>query len=75
MIESLGSKFHRRRQYTEAFQKTFRLKLKNYLDPLTGFDIVKFDEDIKTPEGRSCDEFISEKYGPDSSSIIKGLIH
>jgi hypothetical protein len=58
----------------DKFKRTFNLPLKNYIDLITGFDIVKFDEDIKTPDGISTKDFISKTYGEEAVKLIQSLI-
>jgi len=58
----------------EKFQNIFGLRLINYTDVFTGFDIVKFDMDINTPDGTSIKDFIKKKYGEDAQKLIKEFI-
>lgn len=65
------------KQYT--FNEFFKLSLKTFLTEdiaslITGFDIVKFDEAIKTPDGISTKNYIIKKYGEKASELISWLI-
>lgn len=55
------------------FETTFLLKFKDYWNPMLGFDICKFDEDIKTPDGTSTRDFIIQKYNKDACTLIETL--
>jgi hypothetical protein len=63
-----------KRIYRKEFENNFKLKFDNYFSNLLGFDIVKFDEDIKTPDGISTKDFISKTYGDDAVKLIQNLI-
>jgi len=41
---------------------------------LTGFNIIKFDEAIKTPDGTSTKDWIIKKYGKEAGDLIDWLI-
>lgn len=45
-----------------------------YWDPVYGFDLVKFDEDLGTPEGKSCSMQLREKFGAHAVSMAESLI-
>lgn len=74
--------FYNKKMYKEKhyeFKKLFNFDLKNYLGKdlvqrITGFDIVKFDEDIQTPSGISTKTFILQKYGQEAQTLIQCLI-
>lgn len=59
----------------QIFQRFFRKSLSNYWNPITGFDIVKFDNDLNVPDGKSLKDFVIEKYGKDAARLIQQLIH
>lgn len=66
-------------QYRNEFNEIFKLDLKDYItrDFITlvaGFDVIKFDADLKTPDGISTYDFIGKKYGKRGIEIIKILI-
>jgi hypothetical protein len=63
-----------KRIYRKEFENTFKLKFDNYFSNLLGFDIVKFDEDIKTPDGISTKDFINKTYGNEAVKLIQNLI-
>ena len=66
--------------YFNEFEQIFKLKLKTYLnisspvDLIVGFNIIKFDEDIRTPEGGSCKNHIIATYGERAGEIISKLL-
>lgn len=61
------------------FRDLFGLKLHDYLGNiqqlLTGFDIVKFNDAIKSPDNMSLKEFVLEKYGDEAVNLIFELIN
>ena len=66
--------------YSDEFGQTFKMKLKTYLDVcspvglIVGFDIIKFDEDVHTPEGVSCRNHIIATYGERAGEIVDNLL-
>lgn len=61
-------------QYAE-FKKLFGINMHGYWDILTGFDVVKFDEEfLKVPDGISTSQFLIDHYGTDAESFIRGLL-
>ena len=62
-------------KYAKVFKSIFHLTLHNYMAYyLTGFDIVKFDKDIVTPDGTSTSMWIQTKYGAEAVNLIRKLI-
>ena len=60
--------------HSKAFYMYFHFALHNYMDYLTGFDIVKFDDAIHTPDGVSTSDHIEKHYGAEATALIKRLI-
>ncbi len=56
------------------FMEVFERNLFQYMNPLTGFDITKLDDDLKVPVGTSMKDFINEKYGQEAVALIEDLI-
>ena len=64
-----------KRRYMSQFEQTFKVGFDIYFNNLSGFDIVKFDEEvIKPPDGVSTSEQILKDYGPEAVALIKKLI-
>ncbi|MFA5321950.1 MAG: hypothetical protein WC373_04695 [Smithella sp.] len=61
--------------YKSKFESIFKLPLQKYAHPLFGFDIIRFDEDLKTPDGTSTSDFIKEKYGKEAVELISKMIN
>jgi len=59
---------------TNEFYATFNLRLTNYWDIITGFNITKFDNDIKCPDGISLKQHIENTFGLDAVALIMSLI-
>lgn len=57
------------------FTNIFKVKLSVFwINNLLGFDIVKFDEYIETPDGVSMSEHIEQVYGEVAHAIVSDLI-
>ena len=57
------------------FRNIFKVKLSEFwINNLLGFDIVKFDEYIETPDGVSMSEHIEQVYGEVAHAIVSDLI-
>ncbi|GEM_PF-2426731 len=58
----------------DEFRRTFGVMLQKFMSPITGFDIVRFDEFLRTPEGISTRDYINRKYGSKAVGLIERLI-
>lgn len=59
----------------DPFRNIFKVKLSVFwINNLLGFDIVKFDEYIETPDGVSMSEHIEQVYGEVAHAIVSDLI-
>jgi hypothetical protein len=58
----------------KQFRKFFGRPVQDFMCPVTGFDVIKFDEWAGTPDGVSCRDHIEKKFGKGSASIIETLI-
>ena len=57
------------------FTNMFGAGLMVYWDNLTGFDVVKFDEEfLKSPDGKSVEDITRERYGDEGVRILKALL-
>jgi len=57
------------------FRNIFKVKLSEFwINNLLGFDIVKFDEYLDTPDGVSMSEHIEQVYGEAAHAIVSDLI-
>lgn len=66
-------------QKKEKFLSLFGLNLQKYLAGdfitlITGFDIVAFDKDIKTPKGKSTKTWVTQNFGKEAEQLISWLI-
>ena len=58
----------------ESFYRIFNVSLENFWSNITGFDVVKFDEElIKPPDGKSTADVVKETYGADALAFVEGL--
>lgn len=62
------------RKFRAMFSDHFNASLESYMDLMFGFDIVKFDEFLGTPDGISTKDFIEKKYGKEAMELIESLI-
>ncbi len=63
-------------RHAREFQKVFGVRLFTYWDLVTGFDLIKFDDEvIKPPDGTSTAEAVEARYGSEAVKLIRGLIH
>lgn len=58
----------------DEFRLTFGVVLHKFMSPITGFDIVRFDEFLRTPDGISTRDYINQKYGNKAVELIERLI-
>lgn len=58
----------------KSFQFYFKCNLRSFCHPLFGFDIVKFDEWLHTPDDISTHQFIEKKYGKAAMKLISDFI-
>ena len=58
----------------QHFYQIFKTPISKYWNMLTGFDIFKFDDEfIKPPDGLSCSQAITEKYGKEAADFVSSL--
>jgi len=58
----------------QYFKSIFNVDLNYFMHPVTGFDIFKFDKFIRTPDGKSCNDWLKEKYGEQAKAFIVGIL-
>ena len=59
----------------QEFYNTFGVSLKEYYDPILGFDVVKFDKEvIKPSDGESTKDKVLRKYGQNGVDVVTNLI-
>ena len=59
---------------SRTFKKYFGVPLVDFVDVITGFDIVKFDEFLKVPEDKSLKEYLTSEYNEKAAKLIDGFI-
>ena len=64
----------KRTLYHRPFRREFNVTIQRFWDIQTGFDIVKFDEWLKVPDGVSTREFIFQKFGSNAVLLVETLI-
>jgi len=79
-MEKIITKFHENKSHSREFNQTFNTNLSNFLNPLTGFDIIAFDDRLKNQYGNyedgktSMSDFIKKKFGENAIKLIDKLI-
>lgn len=58
----------------KLFQRKFGVSVLKFWQPLFGFDVIKFDKFVGTPDGVSCHDHVEKKFGAGSAAIIKALL-
>ena len=57
----------------DKFKQIFNTGVLNYWH-ITGFDLIKFDDDFTKTSGFSIEETIRDKYGEEAVTLVKELI-
>lgn len=71
----LGQKFRNRCRWGKQFASTFNRSLREFVSPVTGFDVVKFDDEIiKAVDGESTKSRLLKDYGEDALKMVQSLI-
>ena len=59
----------------EQFLDIFGCSISPYWNPMLGFDVIKFDENIVKPnDGESCSTAIERQWGLEACKFIRSLI-
>jgi len=58
----------------QEFKKIFGLPINKFIDPMTGFDIIAFDDWLETPDGESTRDQLIAKYGERAAELVEGLL-
>ena len=64
----------KRNQHAQSFQKHFGTNIGKFWDVFTGLDVVKLDQFLRTPDGKSTREWIVETRGEDAAKLVEVLI-
>ena len=65
------------KQYHQRFKQIFHRNLHTYFDLFTGFDLVKFDEEViepETVEGESTRDVVFRLHGSEGVDLILSLL-
>ena len=73
--ESMLRNKERYTKHAPRFRQIFGVQLKPFWDNLTGFDLIKFDDEVvKPPNGQSTKKVIKERWGDEAVAMILELI-
>lgn len=61
-------------KHERVFRRTFGVSMRPYMDFLLGFDIVKFDDWLGTPDGTSAADWLKQKYGDEACALVEALL-
>ena len=62
-------------QYHKSFFRIFGIRLSRFFNLITGFDIVKFDDEVlHSQDGESSKDVVQREYGNEGVKIIMSLI-
>jgi len=61
-------------EHDAEFRKFFNAGIMRFCDPITSFDIIKFDEFLKTPDSVSTAQHIEKLYGREAVDFIRMLM-
>lgn len=66
----------RRVKHQEAFRQLFGVDLREYWDNFTGFDVIKFDEQLVKPQSnQSTAMAVRERWGQEAVDLCLALIN
>ena len=72
----MSAAIHRRAKLAHEIKRITGCPVDRYLHPIFGFNIVKFDEVVlKSPDGKSCADVLTEKYGVEVCKMFERLLH
>ena len=58
----------------DEFQRVFGIPLHRFFHPFWGFDVIKFDEWLKTPDGTSTADYIKQTKGQNALTLVEELL-
>lgn len=62
-------------QVATKFKNTFKRELKEFWSPLTGFDVLKFDDEVvKPPDGTSTKQHLLNVHGEEVMKFVERLV-
>jgi len=61
-------------QNRSQFRRVFGIELHRFMHPLFGFDAIRFDEWLGTPDGISTYDYIKETKGNEALTLVQGLV-
>lgn len=69
----------RRMNYPRAteirFEEIFGVRFRDYWDGITGFDVIRFDDNVvKSKHNESCGQALERKWGPEAATLIFNLL-
>jgi hypothetical protein len=73
-LARLGQRNAEVQRQANRFRQVIGLPLSKFWHPLTGFDIVRFDDVIKPARNQSLRACVKAKYGQEAVQFIESLI-
>jgi hypothetical protein len=74
-LDSLANRQAMRQKHFDTFQRTFGQSLSKFWHPLTGFDIIKFDETVVKPgDDEAMSQAVVRQWGEPAADLIRDLL-
>ena len=62
-------------KYADSFQKTFGINLHPFMNPIYGFQILKFERWLnRIDDGTSIRQYVAKKYNKKAAELINDLL-
>lgn len=58
----------------KEFERHFKIRIQKFWSPITGFELIEFDDWLQTPDGTSTKDYITQKYSKEASEFVEKLI-
>jgi len=62
-------------RHEREFKDTFGRSMRPFMDFVTGFDVIMFDEFVKPAANQSCADAVEQKFGPEGLVLIHKLLN
>lgn len=62
------------RRHSDEFRRIFGVPLQMFMNPITGFDLIRFDERVVKSGDRQMSAVVLEKYGQPGVDLVLALI-
>lgn len=57
------------------FQDAFKIDVRKYLNPMLGFDVIRFDDEVAMPsDEESMADAIARRFGTEAVEVVRAII-